>query len=243
MMGIFPLASPWNELASLVLLAAAGLLVGSFALNPYDTLRLGRMPKRPELAQSALLIGLAALLWYGGAAGTALHSAGLLILAGMVCGFAGDIFMAGSRVPAGMGAFAVGHILYMLAFRQYALALGLAQTPPYVFAVLVLWIIIGVYWVLQVRGQIGQAALENAGLVYALVLSAMAGIAIGLAIQQPAFWPLAIGGLLFIFSDAVIAARIFAGQRFRYMGDVIWGTYIIAQALIVTSLAVALALL
>ncbi|MBN2469404.1 MAG: hypothetical protein JXN59_01675, partial [Anaerolineae bacterium] len=145
-MGIFPLVSPWNELASLVLLGAAGLLIGSFALNAYDTLRLGRMPKPPELAQSALLIVLAALLWYGGAAQTVLNSAGVLVLLGMICGFAGDIFMSREQVPQGMGAFAIGHIFYMLAFRQYALVLGLAGIPPFVFAVLVLWVAIGAYW-------------------------------------------------------------------------------------------------
>ena len=246
-MGLFALLSPWNELASLALLAAAGLLVGSFARGPYDTLRLGRMAKRYELLQSPLLIGLAALLWLGGTRGTVLEGAGLLITLGMACGFVGDLFMAGmlgkQDVAPGMGTFAVGHVFYMLAFRQYALILGLERSAPFIFAVLVLWVIVGIYWVLQVRGSAGQALLENGALVYALVLSAMAGIAVGLAIQQPAFWPLAVGGLLFVLSDAIIAARIFAGQRFRFMGDAIWTTYIVAQALIVTSLAAALTLL
>lgn len=246
-MDLFALNSPWHIVALGSLLAAAGLLAGSFIWGRYDTLRMGRMAKRPELLQSPLLIVLALALWRGGSAGSALAVAGGLVLAGMIFGFVGDLFMAGVTgqpdVALGMGAFSIGHVFYMLAFRQYALALGLIRIAPYAFAVILLWLFVIVYWVLQVRGSVEDSRLEIGGLVYGLILTGMAGIAVGLAIQQPAFWPLALGGLLFVVSDALIAARIFAGQRFRFMGDSIWTTYIIAQALIVTSSLAAAGLL
>lgn len=241
------LSSPWNTLAMVIVLGATSLLAGSFVWGRYDTLRMGRMAKRPELAQSALLIVLVMTLWRGLSMGTVLETAGVLMLAGMFFGFVGDLFMAGvfrkPDVTLGMVAFTVGHGLYILAFRQYARALGLIRMAPFAFAVATLWIFVVVYWMLQIHGSVGHAKLEIATLGYGLILTTMAGMTLGLATQQPAFWPLAIGGLLFVVSDALIAARIFAGQRFRYMGDAIWATYILAQALIVTSSLAAVGLL
>jgi uncharacterized membrane protein YhhN len=245
-MGLISLPTPWNGTAIALLVAAGVLLVGSFAFAPYTEQRLGRMGKRFELAQSCLLVGLAAVLWRA-AASTALEAAGLLLAAGMLLGFIGDLFMAGvfgkDQVAAGMGAFAAGHLFYALAFRQYALIIGLAQPTPFLAGIVGLWILAILIWALSVRGRTEAPALEWAALGYGVVLAGVAGIMMGLALQQPVFWPLAVGGLLFYISDSLIAQRIFTGRCFRYLGDLIWTTYILAQALIVTSLACALGLL
>ncbi len=242
------LPAPWGAIGDVLLLAVIGLLAYGFFAHRYDDLRLGRMPKRTELPQSFLLIVLAAIVWLSAAQNTVLSTLGLLTLAGIACGFAGDLFMADAfgqkdHVLYGMLAFALGHVFYMLGFREIALTFGLHTTASYVLALLVMWVIALLIWFFLVREPTGDQTMQRMALGYALFLASMAGYAIGLALQQAAFWPLAIGGLLFLLSDSLIAARLFGGRRFRYMGDWIWGTYIIAQVLIVTAVPVALRLL
>jgi hypothetical protein len=239
--------APWGLIGQLLLLAAALLLVGGFALNAYEPTRLGRMPKRTQLPQSFLLIVVALIVWIAAVRTTPLSTLGLLAAFGIACGFLGDLFMANvfdqqDHVLYGMVAFAIGHLFYMLGFREIALAFDLHALGSYALALVVMWGVAVTIWFLMVRSPTGDRTMQIAALVYALFLASMAAYALGLALQESAFWPLAIGGVLFLISDALIAARLFGGRRFAYMGDVIWATYIIAQVLIVTAVPVALAL-
>ncbi len=247
-MSIFAtLPAPWNLIGAGLLMVIILLLIGGFALHPYDGTRLGRMPKRWQLPQSFLLSLFAALVWLTAARGTPLSALGLLAAFGMTCGFLGDLFMADifhqkNHVLFGMGAFAAGHIFYMLGFREIALHFSLHNLTDYAAALVALWALAGVIWLLMVRSPTGQRTMQYAALVYALFLASMAAYALGLALQRSAFWLLAVGAILFLLSDALIAARLFGGRRFRHMGDVIWAAYIIAQALIVTAVPIALML-
>ena len=54
-----------------------------------------------------------------------------------------------------------------------------------------------------------------------------------LALQAPGLWPLAVGGVLFLISDTILAARRLAGAAFPLVEDLIWLTYGPAQACIV----------
>lgn len=246
MLGLDTLPAPWNWIAAALLLGVAGLLIGGFFLHPYDDLRQGRMPKRAQLPQSVLLIALAAIIWLSAGRETPLATLALLTVIGMALGFLGDLFMANvfdqaQHVLFGMGAFAAGHVFYMLGFRAIALHLTLHQTGAYLIGLLVTWVIALVIWLIMIRNPEGDF-MQYAALGYALFLASMAGYAVGLALQNSAFWPLAVGAILFLLSDALIAARLFGGISSRYLGDVIWTTYIIAQALIVTAVPVALGL-
>jgi hypothetical protein len=78
---------------------------------------------------------------------------------------------------------------------------------------------------------------------YSLLLAAMAGAAAALAVQNPAFAPLSVGGLLFMVSDLILGSELMRRTRFAFIGDVIWTTYTVAQMLIVYSSAAALAVL
>lgn len=238
--------APWGTLCQLLLIGVAVLLIGGFAFNRYNTERLGRMPKLTELPQSVLLIALAVIVWLTAAQGTSLATLGLLVAIGMALGFIGDLFMANvfkqeNHVLFGMLAFAAGHVFYMLGFREIAVHFGLHDLGAYALALVLTWGIALVLWFTLIRKP-GGDVMQYAALGYALFLASMAGFALGLAFQQGAFLPLAVGALSFLLSDALIAARIFADRRFAYMGDVIWATYILAQALIVTAVPVALAL-
>jgi YhhN family len=237
--------APWGVIDQIILLLIAALLVGSFALNGYDAIRAGRMPKSAQLPQSALLVVLAATLWMA-ARDTKLSTLAALLWGGMAFGFLGDLFMANvlrqkNHVMYAIIVFAVGHVLYMLAFREIAVRLGLHGLGRYALAMVITWGLALVLWFALIRDPKGRAMQYDA-LVYALFLASMAGFALGLALQQPALLPLAVGAVLFLLSDTLIAARLFAGRTFPYTGDVIWTTYIAAQTLIVTITAVVMGL-
>lgn len=242
------LPAPWDVIGWLLLLGVALLLVGGFLRHPYDDLRQGRMPKRTQLPQTVLLVALAVIVWLAAARQTALAGLGLFVGLGVALGFLGDLFMADvfrqkDHVLFGMAAFGAGHVCYMLGFREIALAFSLHAVGAYAIALLFTWAAAIILWLLMIRSPTGEAGQQYAALAYALFLASMAGYALGLALQRGVLWPLAAGGLLFLLSDALIAARLFGGHRFRYMGDVIWATYILAQALIVTAVPAVLALL
>jgi magnesium-transporting ATPase (P-type) len=242
------LPDPWGALGSLLLLGVLGLLAYGFFAHPYDEERLARMPKRTELPQTVLLIALAALVWLSAAQGTPLATLALLVFLGVIGGFMGDLLMADvfhqeNHVLYGMGAFALGHVAYMFGFREIALAFGLHNLGSYALALVIMWIAAFGIWYVLVRDPAGDPTLQRAALIYALFLASMAAYALGLAFQQAAFWPLALGALSFLISDSVLAAQLFTSRRFRHMGDLVWTTYIVAQALIVTAVPVALGLL
>lgn len=240
------LPDPWKLICQLLLAAVAILLVGGFIFNTYDPDRNGRMPKITELPQSFILIILAGIVWLTGGRDTPLSSMALWFVIGIAFGFLGDLFMANffnqeNHVLFGMLAFAIGHVFYMIGFREIAMHFDYHDLSRYAIALVICWVIAAAIWLALIRDPEGDS-MQYAALVYALFLASMAGFALGLAFQQGAFWPLAIGAILFLFSDTLIGARIFAGLEFQYIGDVIWGTYITAQVLIVTAAPVALAL-
>jgi hypothetical protein len=232
--------------ATLLMLPIVALLIGGFALNRYDTTRAGRMPKITELPQTALLVVFAAIVWITVPGGPPLKAVAALLCIGVAFGFLGDLFLANvfrqkNYVLFGMIAFAIGHILYILAFRELAVRSGLHDVGLYALALGFTWLLAAVLWFILVRKPNG-GPMQYAALAYALFLASMAGFALGLALQHGALLPLAIGAILFLVSDTLIAARLFAGRTFAYIGDLIWLTYIAAQVLIVTVTPFALAL-
>lgn len=238
--------APWALISLLILLSVMVLLVVGFAFNRYDPDREGRMPKATELPQSALLIVLTVITWITAAAQTPLVTLAALICIGMTCGFLGDLFMANvfnqkNHVLFGMGAFAVGHLLYILAFRQIAVAFDLNDLGTYAAALFMTWGLALILWFVLVRQPDGDS-MQYAALGYALFLASMAGYALGLALQRAAFVSLAVGAALFLISDTLIAARLFGGRRFPFIGDAIWASYIAAQMLIVMTTLVAVGL-
>jgi hypothetical protein len=214
----------------MLLLLWALLLFGGFALGR-DLARAERIPRWARLGSSLALVMLA---WYGYllADTQPAERYAVMIAVGMSLGFAGDLFMARvlpapNRVLAGMGAFGLGHIAYIAAITGYA---------PVGWAALLAWFILGavLYYAVVLRdGQ--RTTLSLAAFPYALLLAGTAGVATGLAIQQPIFTGLAIGAALFLISDLLIAAELFNGTRLPSHNDVVWLTYGPGQMLIVVS--------
>jgi hypothetical protein len=242
---MFPLAQPWRQALLLGLLALwAIFLFGGFLSGKRNAEGTRRMPTWTRMASSFTLV-VAAWLWYAFTRQASVGGYALLIAVGMTFGFLGDLSLAplfpiAQPVLAGIAAFGLGHVAYLVALVSFADAHGLNAPGPRWIA-LAIWLLIGAAgWYLVVfRGQ-KATVLHWAALPYALLLASLAGVATALALQSAFFVPLAIGAALFLLSDLILAGELFAGLSFPLIGDVIWLTYGPAQALIVYSVASAL---
>ena len=227
----------------LLWLSWSTLLFGGFVFGRPAAPGARRMPTWARMASSCALV-LAAWTFAWNAPG----STPLLLMAlGMSLGLVGDLFMAGlivrgdSKVFGGIGAFGLGHVAYIAALWTVGEALGLTATGPRWGALIAAWTVGVVAWFLILwRPAREHGTLHWVALVYALLLASTLGIATGLALQMASFWPVALGALLFLVSDMVLAAQLFNGLRFRLIDDVIWLLYGPGQMLIVYGLGLAL---
>ena len=242
-----PSVGPW--LLGLLLVWAA-LLFGPFAFGRPPGPQDGRMPMWARLA-SSLTLAVAGWSWYAAAHGTINEYFALLIAAGMTLGALGDLLLSrwiGGRqqMMPGMIAFALGHVAYVAAGLLYGNFHGLAAPAPRYGTLAAGWVVGLVGWYLVARRGLRPTALHWATLAYCLLLASTAGAALGLVIQDGRLWPFALGALLFLLSDLLVAARMFrpAATQNGYgplaTDDLIWLTYGPGQMLIVYSVGVAL---
>ncbi len=238
------LPQPVRVLIGALMVVYAGLLVFGFAFGELSPDRANRLPKPARMLMSVILVIVAFLLWEAGSAGTELDTYGLLIALGMTFGLLGDLILA-DYVPAlkgvvfGIIAFGIGHVLYIAGYLRLSAVLGLSD-------VRVRWVSLGiglvvglVAWFLLARTTDGDPILNYGSLGYALLLGGMVAMAASVAAQDGRFVPMAIGAALFMLSDMILANRLFHDNVWYLVGDVVWVTYTIGQALIVFSVAVA----
>lgn len=222
------------------------LLFGGFAFGTLNEERTRRMPTWTRLGSSLALV-VAAWSWYVFTLGSAVSALSLYLAIGMTLGCLGDLFLAGvfplpQPVLGGIAAFGLGHIAYIVGLLQFGSQQPGLDLPGPRWGAWVAWLVIGfVGWYGIVFRGSKPTLLHRAALPYALLLASTAGVATGLAVQEPAFIPLALGAALFFASDLILAAQLFNHRHFPLIGDVIWLTYGPAQALIVYSVASALA--
>jgi YhhN family len=229
-----PLQRYW--LSGLLLLWAL-LLFGSFVFGTTDAKTNRRIPTWTRMTSSLSLV-VASWSWYLFTQSSSIQGFSLLIAVGMTLGFVGDLCLA-QLIPipqprlGGIAAFGLGHVAYIIALLSFDNEYGLNAPAPRWIA-LSAWLLIGLIgWYLVVYRGGKPTVLHKAALPYALLLASTAGLATGLALQAPAFIPLAIGGGLFLLSDLILAAQLFNDLKFPLIGDVVWLTYGPAQMLIV----------
>ncbi|WP_405936140.1 lysoplasmalogenase [Streptomyces sp. NBC_00726] len=141
-----------------------------------------------------------------------------LLIAALLCGWAGDVFLLADSDLAflvGMAGFAAGHVCYLVLFGR---ARG-ALIPALVYAV-VLIVFLALIW----DGLPAGLRIPMAG--YSLLLTAMAYRSGVLGRYA------ATGGALFLLSDALIATGIADWPQFPAPGFWVMLTYVAAQLLL-----------
>lgn len=225
----------------------AALLFGGFAFGTLNEAATRRMPDWTRMGSSLALVA-AAWLWYAAAGTGPARLFTLFVALGMTLGCVGDFFMAGlvlasreASTLVGMLAFGLGHVAYIAACFHFGNRTGLDAPGPR-WASWLAWLAVGAigWYVVVFRDAAPPTPLDWAALPYSLLLASTAGLATGLAVQERAFVPLAIGAALFLLSDLILAGQMFRAAHFRLINDVVWLTYGPGQMLIVYAAAAAL---
>ncbi len=130
----------------------------------------------------------------------------------------------------GLGSFLVGHLVYIVMFRKYRAPDWWKLSPLRLLGMAVILIALGA--VLGIlRDWLGPLLIPV--VAYALVLAGMGVSAMLAELGNPLA---AIGALLFVSSDAMLAISKFRGP-FPADGPLIWITYYLAQLLIFLGVA------
>ena len=156
--------------------------------------------------------------------------AAALLLAGQLFGMTGDMLLIGDGFPffaGGMGAFLIGHVCYITLFggtfwRGMGWKAWAVAVP--VMALLVAALVLGI-------GIHGALLLPMIIYGCALLLLIFSGLC-GVVRMGSAWWSVLAGGVLFTFSDALLALRTFRLEETPALGCTIMATYIAAQILL-----------
>lgn len=154
------------------------------------------------------------------------------------CG--GDIFLMLSGFPffvAGLLCFLIGHVFYILIFSRT----GLFKNGSNFWNIATIFVATGIplilVFALGFEGPIKYAVLIYAEVLLFVSLSGLWGVFNKKSgVASPNWWLTFAGGLIFIFSDFLVAWRSLLGHSFPHMGFVIMFTYILAECLIVASI-------
>jgi hypothetical protein len=222
--------TPSRAARALYALASALLLLG-LALGRSDGRN--RIPRSLRMLSSAL-VWLAALVLLRVYPGRARR----LLAGGMGCGLLGDLVMARliplpEYVLFGMLAFGAGHGLYLGALADQGRRAGPRFGPARRAGLGAGWLVGLLGWWALVRRPQTSAPLTYGGLVYALLLGSLGGLAAALGASDPRHRRRAGGAALFLASDILLAAELFRGLHFPGSGDAVWLSYIVSQMLIV----------
>jgi uncharacterized membrane protein YhhN len=160
-----------------------------------------------------------------------------LVLAGLACSLAGDVFLMlpRDRFLPGLASFLAGHLFFAAAFA----AAGGAAGPPAAFLPFAAAGALVYAWL---RPGLGRLALPVA--IYAAAIALMAGLAAArwLAVGGVGALLACAGATLFVVSDALLATNRFR-RPLRAAQAQILGSYFAGQCLIALSTGVGEALL
>lgn len=152
------------------------------------------------------------------------HASPLLSVAMLLCAL-GDYFLSRGhdRFVPGLLAFLAGHIVYIALFT------ALSAGPTFYWSMLLIALYSGVFaaYMLRATGKHRWPVLA-----YILVITAMAGVSLTL---PSAYLLTVVGVFVFVFSDSVLAVRMFVvrDQRVKLMLSwTVWISYISGQSLI-----------
>jgi uncharacterized membrane protein YhhN len=151
-----------------------------------------------------------------------------MVLAGLACSLAGDVFLMlpGDLFVAGLASFLVAHLFYIAAFTRDGW-----RASPWPPTLCGTYVMVLMWWSLP---RAGEVRLPVA--LYGLVIGAMAWQAIERWRALPAATTLAAaaGAVLFVLSDSALAINRFVAP-FALAPLAVMGTYVPAQLLIALS--------
>lgn len=153
----------------------------------------------------------------------------LLILAGLIFSWAGDVALDFSFVP-GLGCFLLAQVMYLTAFFLTPGKNIVIRGKPWLFIPVLL---AGVALIYTLYDDLGDMKLPV--IIYAVVILTMLAAAINRLgkVSRLSYNLVLAGAILFVLSDTAIAINRFTWD-FSYSGPVIMSTYLAAQYLIVT---------
>ncbi len=151
-----------------------------------------------------------------------------LVVAGLACSLAGDVFLMwpSDRFRAGLLSFLAAHLLYVVAFSRAA---GFAWQPQ-----LLPLAAFGIGFYLWLAPRLGPLRLPSAAYTLAIVAMAWAAGGQWLALRSDWGFSALAGALFFVTSDSLLAADRFRGP-FRSAKLWILASYYPAQWLIARS--------
>ena len=241
---MFPaIALPYRMLFGALLLVWGLLFVTGMIGGRYNADCSRRLPPVNKLLMSVTLIIIGVIWWLAFARLTPLAPYGAWITVGMFFGLLGDVSLADvlplkRPIPLGMLAFGVGHILYIVGYGFLGRRFGLSGKllPAAVGVALIVAI---VSWRFTAWNPRQDRVLSFGALGYTILLCSMAGVAMWLALEDARLAWLAVGAVLFVISDMLLACYLFRRYVFRSIRDLVWVLYTVGQALIVLSIGTA----
>lgn len=155
-----------------------------------------------------------------------------LLAAGLLLCAAGDAFLAGDPkrwLPAGLGVFLLGHILYIFLFQEMRDP-ALEMTAPQIAGAVAVGVaaLAMLAWLWTALGPMRAAVT-----LYVIAIAVMVGSSFLLPLV---YWPAMAGAAAFMASDAILAgdlfreAKLFGSQRLT--GWAVWFLYYGGQAAI-----------
>jgi len=167
----------------------------------------------------------------------------LWLALGMSLSLLGDLFMArllirgDMHLLAGMAFFGLGHVCYIVGIA-WALHLRLFIGVGALVTGLTFWLFVAVLlWDRIVYQSVpeGEKAspFHYAALPYALLLASTAGVASAAFLDDAAWGWMALGAVLFLLSDMLLALSIFRRPAWPWLGDAVWLSYSPGQMFIV----------
>jgi uncharacterized membrane protein YhhN len=164
------------------------------------------------------------------------HGVALLLPAALGLSAVGDGFLAGDPkrwLPLGLASFLIAHLIYVALFWSAGGPNGLSE--PVRLALIMAAPIGGVGMLAWLWPHLGAMR----GAVSAYVAAIVAMLATSLLLPWTA-WPVMVGALAFMASDAILSADLFRGARIagseRLSAYAIWGLYYGGQAAIALGL-------
>ncbi|MAK63155.1 MAG: hypothetical protein CMF75_00190 [Maricaulis sp.] len=156
-------------------------------------------------------------------AGFALQQKHPVLALGLFLGSLGDIFLAlePTQLAAGIGAFGLGHLVYIYLFARIRLTHGGRAGWSRIAALaLAAYGVVILSWLQPYFGELQIPASIYNGIIMVMAVLALIGRASPIAVA---------GALLFVLSDSVLAVRLFA-EQWPWAGWVVWISYYLGQA-------------